>query len=50
MDKAIRKLEKKDESLHKGLKHLEKEDKKRDAVCDLGKEVKKYMKHQKRGR
>ena len=48
MDKAIRKLEKTNQGLEKGLKHLEKEDKKRDAVCDLGKKVKDEMKGKKR--
>jgi len=44
MDKLIRALEKKEDSVKKGLKHLEKEDKKRDPECDLGKEVKKKLK------
>lgn len=40
MDKLIRKIEKevpKKSKAKKDLKHLEKEDKKRDKVCDLGK-------------
>lgn len=42
MDKLIRKIEKevpKKGKAHKDLKHLEKEDKKRDKVCALGKKV-----------
>lgn len=42
MDKLIRKIEKdvpKKSKAHKELKHLEKEDKKRDKVCDLGKKM-----------
>lgn len=42
----IRKIEKevpKKGKAHKDLKHLEKEDKKRDKVCDLGKCVEKKM-------
>ncbi len=39
MDKLIRKIEKdvpKKSKAHKELKHLEKEDKKRDKVCAMG--------------
>jgi hypothetical protein len=36
MDKAIRKLEMKNKSEGKGLKKLEKMDKKRDKVCAMG--------------
>jgi hypothetical protein len=39
MDKAIRKLEKINKKEGKGLKSLEKADKKRDKVCDLGKKM-----------
>lgn len=37
MDKAIRKLEKKEKSLGKGLKALEKMDKKHDKIVDKAK-------------
>jgi len=37
MDKQIRSIERKTKGLEKSLKYLEKEDKKRDKVCDLGK-------------
>lgn len=37
MDKQIRKLEKVAEKELKGLKKLEKADKKRDKVCEMGK-------------
>lgn len=46
MDKLIRKIEKdvpQKSKAHKELKHLEKEDKKRDKICDLGKKAKKMM-------
>jgi hypothetical protein len=49
MDKKIRELEKDEGKVGKGLKDLEKMDKKRDLVCDLGKKVKKVMRL-KRGR
>ena len=42
MDKLIRKIEKevpKKSKAHKNLKHLEKEDKKRDKTCAYGKEM-----------
>lgn len=42
MDAAIRKIEKevpKKSKAHKDLKHLEKEDKKRDKICDMGKKA-----------
>ena len=48
MDKMIRKLEKKESSLGKGLKDLEKADKKRDTECDVGKMVKDKLKTMKR--
>lgn len=47
MDKLIRKIEKevpKKGKAHKDLKHLEKEDKKRDKVCDYGKKMMKKKK------
>ncbi len=37
MDKKIRSLEKEEKHVGKGLKQLEKMDKKRDKVCDYGK-------------
>lgn len=39
MDKAIRKLEKEEKHVGKGLKSLEKADKKRDKVCAIGKKA-----------
>jgi hypothetical protein len=42
MDKLIKKIEKdvpKKGKAHKELKHLEKEDKKRDKVCEMGKKM-----------
>ena len=39
MDKEIRKIEKEGKRVVKDLKHLEKEDKRRDKVCDMGKKV-----------
>ncbi len=42
MDKLIKKIEKdvpKKSKAHKELKHLEKEDHKRDKVCDYGKKM-----------
>lgn len=39
MDKQIRKIEKEVKKSGKDLKHLEKEDKKRDKVCDMGKKM-----------
>jgi hypothetical protein len=47
MDKLIRKIEKevpKKGKAEKDLKHLEKEDKKRDKICDYGKEMMKKKK------
>lgn len=38
MDKEIRKIAKESKKVGKDLKHLEKEDKKRDRYCDYGKE------------
>lgn len=49
MDKKIRQLEKEESKVGKGLKTLEKMDKKRDAVCDLGEKMKEKLKI-KRGR
>lgn len=39
MDKKIRKLEKEEKKIGKGLKSLEKADKKRDKICDYGKKM-----------
>jgi len=36
MDKQIRKIKKETKKVGKDLSHLEKEDKKRDKVCDYG--------------
>lgn len=47
MDKQIRQIEKKVKGTAKGLKSLEKADKKRDKVCDYGK---KMMRKSGRGR
>ena len=50
MDKLIRKIEKevpKKGKAYKDLKHLEKEDKKRDKVCEMGEKAMK-MKHKKK--
>ena len=47
MDKLIRKVERevpKESKAHKDLKHLEKEDKKRDKVCDYGAKMMKKKK------
>ena len=44
MDKKIRKIEKETKRVEKDLKSLEKEDKKRDKVCDYGKEMMKKRK------
>jgi hypothetical protein len=44
MDKAIRKLEKGAKKEVKGLKSLEKADKKRDKVCDYGMKMMKKKK------
>jgi len=44
MDKQIRKIEKKEKAVAKDLKHLEKADKKRDKLVDMGKKAKKNMK------
>lgn len=44
MDKEIRKLEKDTKKVGKGLKRLEKEDKKRDRVCTLGQKMMKGKK------
>ena len=47
MDKLIRKIEKevpKKGKAHKDLKHLEKEDKKRDKVCEYGEKMMKKKK------
>lgn len=47
MDKLIRKIEKevpKKSKAHKNLKHLEKEDKARDKVCEMGKKMMKKKK------
>lgn len=41
MDRAIRQIEKKVKGTEKSLKHLEKEDKKRDKVCAMGERMKK---------
>ena len=49
VDKNIRQLEKEESKVGKGLKTLEKMDKKRDAVCDLGEKMKEKLKI-KRGR
>jgi hypothetical protein len=43
MDKKIRQLEKEEGKVSKGLKTLEKMDKKRDAVCDLGEKMKEKL-------
>jgi hypothetical protein len=43
MDKKIKKLEGETKKLLKGEKSLLKADKKRDAVCDLGKKAKEMM-------
>lgn len=39
MDKQIRKIEKDTKKVGKELKHLEKADKKRDKVCEMGKKA-----------
>jgi hypothetical protein len=39
MDREIRSIEKKTKGVEKSLKHLEREDKKRDKVCDAGKKA-----------
>lgn len=44
MDKAIRKLEKVNKREGKGLKKLERADKKRDKVCAMGKKMTKKKK------
>lgn len=47
MDKLIKKIEKevpKKSKAHKELKHLEKEDKKRDKVCEMGEKAMKMKK------
>lgn len=44
MDKLIRKIEKKVKSTASSLKKLEKEDKKRDPYCDMGKAMVKKKK------
>lgn len=44
MDKQIRKIKKSVKKEEKDLTHLEKEDKKRDKVCDYGKEMMKKKK------
>ena len=51
MDKLIRKIEKdvpKKSKAHKELKHLEKEDKKRDKVCAMGEKEMKMKKEMKK--
>jgi hypothetical protein len=44
MDKMIRKIEKEEKKVGASLKKLEKADKKRDKVCDYGKEMMKKKK------
>lgn len=39
MDKQIKKIQKDSKKVAKGLKSLEKEDKKRDKVCDYGEKM-----------
>ncbi len=47
MDRTIKSIEKKVKKTGKALKRLEKEDKKRDPACDLGKKVMKEKKKKK---
>ena len=47
MDKQIRKIEKKEKSVAKDLKGLEKADKKRDKVCEMGEKAMKMKKKKK---
>lgn len=47
MDKQIRKIAKGAKKEVQELKHLEKEDKKRDKVCDMGKKAMEMKKHKK---
>jgi len=49
MDKKIRQLEKEESKVGRGLKTLEKMDKKRDAVCEVGEKMKEKLRI-KRGR
>ncbi len=44
MDRAIRKIEKKVKGTEKSLESLEKMDKKRDKVCEMGAKMKKGKK------
>lgn len=44
MDKQIRKLEKQEKKVGKGLKSLEKADKKQDPACEMGKKMMKKKK------
>lgn len=47
MDKALKKVEKSLKSDVKEMKHIEKVDKKRDKVCDMGKKMMKEKKSHK---
>jgi hypothetical protein len=47
MDKEIRSIERKTKGVEKSLKHLEKEDKKRDPACHLGERMMKKKKRKK---
>ncbi len=47
MDRKIKKIEKESKKVGKDLKSLEKADKKRDKICDLGKKVMKEKKKKK---